>query len=430
MAAQYYLYCTTLNNTVICRSDNSFAPLPPNTGELLYDILIPETQPLYLYRESGSTIIPNNQEYVEEYIDSELPPPTPDDYVKMSTLTGYTATTSGGTGGATWGSISGIITNQTDLNTCLNARALKSSISTYTGTTAPSIFVNVSGDTMTGSLSTSGNFTAGGLVSGSSVCGGVWVNSPLICGSTKVQSPIITGSTCVTSPRILGTTCVSAPITCGTTCVISPIVFGSTCVCSPTVCTSTCLCSTGTARFTGGVTAASFLNVSGATKLSSVGACQVVFGNQSTCQLTGNTAMVYNPTTCTLCTNYLQLTGNGAVLYAEKLTQQTNASTTCVKYLGLTGTSMVAGCYAVDFTGTFGTSGSNGETLVKFTCDNSIVGGKETYFRMSIAKAVQTASTFRNLTLSAGTHCFDIWFRSCASTACAEYGAIRIRRIC
>jgi hypothetical protein len=697
MAFEYFKYDTGYTNTLVARSNISFAPLVPPYKEIYYDILIPETQPLYLYRESGGTIIANSTTVVDEYLNATELPPTADGNVTYGEFTGTTAILSAST-----------------VNLEMNK-------------------VNVSGDTMTGSLSTTANFTAIGLVSGSSVCGGVWIHSPLICGSNCIQSAllcstgqvkgtIITGSTSVCAPNIYATTAYEGGVTIcskyttksafnaytgttvpntyynktqinsytGTTNTLigtkldkttfntfsgttlpanyynktqinsytgatntligtkqNTITGAATSITTAnltlsralvsdasgkvavatttateigyvngvtsaiqtqinsTICTVTNLgtgevigsvsgraielksikpgsgiamssnantitvCATGTlqpimvsdkqilfasgstitgntnlmycystqqfktanavftgyvnitgntqhagtTRLVGAVTAASTLNVSGATKLSAVKQCEVVFGNPTTCALTGNTnlrfngtalsvtgninastyvcspiitgstrvcspivcgtscvtspivlgstcicsprictsavgacqivfgnpttsvltgstGIVYNPATCTLCTNYLQLTGQGSILYGERIANDTNGTTTCKKYLGVTGTSMAAGCYSVDFTGTFGTSGSNGETLVLFTCDNTIVGGKETYFRMSTAKAVQTASTFRNLTLSAGTHCFDIWYRSCSSTACAEYGAIRVRRIC
>jgi hypothetical protein len=91
MALLYYLYQTNSGNTVIDRSETSFAPLPPNTGELQYDILIPETQPLYYYRESGSTIVPNDDATIQLFKET-IYPPTDDDKVSYETFTAYTNT--------------------------------------------------------------------------------------------------------------------------------------------------------------------------------------------------------------------------------------------------------------------------------------------------------------------------------------------------
>jgi len=489
MAAQYYLYCTTLNNTVICRGDNSFAPLPPNTGELYYDILIPETQPLYLFMESGGTIVHSPEQYVEQYVEETTLPPTPDDYVKYLTFEAYSGTT---------------LMN-------INARVLKTSIDIYTGTTAPALFVNVGGDIMTGSLSTSGNFTAAGLTSGSTVCGGTWIHTPIMCadtcvrtnlvcslgaisavnrvsgstvyGSTCVYSPIVLASTCscspvhcgacgafttcsiapitcgstclvggavkgtilsgstcvyspitcgttrVQSPIVCGSTCVTSPITCGTTCSISPIVLGSTCVCSPTVCSSTCLCSTGTARFTGNVTAASCVNISGATKIVGVDANEVIFGNRTTCALTGSSQFIYNSTGCTLCVPYIRITGAGSYFYSECTTNASTTTTTCQLYLGYCPTTFVAGRYQVDFSAQYGNSKSNGCSHAAFKIDNTIQG--TVYLsRQQVSGWNSAISLSRDITLTAGTHCFDVYYWAGTNTACMAFASVRIKRIC
>lgn len=47
---------------------------------------------------------------------------------------------SGGTASVTWGNITGTITNQTDLNNCLNARVIITNFNTFTGTTLPATY--------------------------------------------------------------------------------------------------------------------------------------------------------------------------------------------------------------------------------------------------------------------------------------------------
>jgi len=93
MAFQYYLYNTLYNNTLVERSDSSFAPLPPNTGEIYIDYFIPELQPLYFYREDNGLIVLNGQENIDEYFESIAPPPTSNDGVTYGELTGYTTST-------------------------------------------------------------------------------------------------------------------------------------------------------------------------------------------------------------------------------------------------------------------------------------------------------------------------------------------------
>lgn len=92
MAFEYFLYDTNFNNTLIDRGATSFAPLPPNTGEIFIDFLIPNTQPLYLYRESGSTIVLNDQATIDAYL-LATDPPQPEDSTPLGVFTGYTGTT-------------------------------------------------------------------------------------------------------------------------------------------------------------------------------------------------------------------------------------------------------------------------------------------------------------------------------------------------
>jgi len=67
MALEYFLYRTDISNTLVDRGATSFAPLPPNTGEILINFFIPDNQPLYYYRESGSTIILNSEANIDQY---------------------------------------------------------------------------------------------------------------------------------------------------------------------------------------------------------------------------------------------------------------------------------------------------------------------------------------------------------------------------
>lgn len=92
MALEYFLYRINFNNTLVDRSKNSFAPLPPNTGEIFINYFIPTNQPLYYYRESGGTIVLNNQQTIDEYLNATQPI-QPDDTVEYETFSGYTATT-------------------------------------------------------------------------------------------------------------------------------------------------------------------------------------------------------------------------------------------------------------------------------------------------------------------------------------------------
>ena len=95
MGYEYFLYRTDYNNTLVDRSNTSFAPYPPNTYEVYSDYLIPITQPLYLYRydDINNVIIVNDDETINDYLSSIAPPPAPDDPIEHEIYTGYTAAT-------------------------------------------------------------------------------------------------------------------------------------------------------------------------------------------------------------------------------------------------------------------------------------------------------------------------------------------------
>ena len=403
MAFEYFKYHTGYTNTLVERSNTSFAPLVPPYKEIYIDFFIPQTQPLYFYRESGGSIVVNDQNTVTEYVDSTMGAATSDDYITVNTYTGYTQ----------------II--------------------------APNQFVNVTGDTMTGTLSTTTNISAGGQVSGSSVYGSVWIHSPIVSGTSCVQSPITCGKTCVISPTICGTSCLISPITIGSSCVCSPVILGSTSVCSPTVCSSTCLCSTGTARFTGAVTDASTLNVSGATILGStlrtIGATTLAntLSVSGVTRLGTTTCLVSTPTIGSISTDRtlfwnptdksikaIQLTGGSDnYFYSERTTELSTTQTTCQLYIGYCPTTFIGGKYQVDFDAAVKNSATNRCSLVAFKIDGVTQGINFIKYGVSIS----SPHISKDITLTAGTHCFDVYYWSQAGTTTIYYGTVRVKRI-
>lgn len=166
MAWEYFLYHTGFSNTLVARSNTSFAPSPPY-GEIYINYFIPQTQSLYLFRESGGTIVYNDPETIDEYQEATAPPPTPDDYITYSQF------------------------------------------SEFSGSTLANVDTRVyrSGDTMTGSLSIIGSLNATQRISGSTAYGSSCVYSPIICGTSCAISPVILGSTSISSPIISASTC-------------------------------------------------------------------------------------------------------------------------------------------------------------------------------------------------------------------------------
>jgi hypothetical protein len=199
MAFRYLIYSTgtTFAETIVRESatDN------PNVNEasLFSDFVIPEIQPLYLWRVTGGTdVVPNTDANINAYLESIAPPPEPQDDATVGYVTGITSTkidkvtgatgnlgefnaegnlvdtgyavsdltggtqynftgsgatqvTTGSTTGGTvqiiiystpptgstvaWGDITGTLSNQTDLQNALDTKLDITDFNSYTGTT-------------------------------------------------------------------------------------------------------------------------------------------------------------------------------------------------------------------------------------------------------------------------------------------------------
>ena len=117
-------------------------------------------------------------------------------------------------------------------------------------------------------------------------------------------------------------------------------------------------------------------------------------------------------------------------LYAECTTNRTTTSTTCIKAQGLTGAT-VAGRYQVDFNAEVGNATAAGCTFVAFKVDNATWGCNYQY-KTAATSTVQAISInmSRDITLTAATHCFDVWYWNSGGTACIPMNSIRVKRIC
>lgn len=188
---RYLIYRTDFNNTIIRESLTNNPGV--NEASLFTNFVIPEIQPLYLWRVNGSNVEPNTDSDIRLWLDEIAPPPNSDDLVVYSQLTGNTAgkidkitgatdniaifTVDGGlqdggftipeltglttyqfvgSGGTTvdvsgntitisstiptgttvsWGDITGTLSNQTDLQNEFNSKLNVSDFNTYTGDT-------------------------------------------------------------------------------------------------------------------------------------------------------------------------------------------------------------------------------------------------------------------------------------------------------
>lgn len=402
MAAEYFLYTTLYNNTLVERSKTSFAPLPPDTGEIFINYFIPTNQPLYYYRESGGTIVFNTEETIINYLNSTAPPPSPSDTVVQNQFTGYTATSEQNFNGFTGTTLPENYYNKIEINS-------------YSATTKTDINTRIyrSGDTMTGSLNTTGNLTATGAVTGSSVSASVLITTPVLNASTSVCAPQISGSTCITTPISCATTRMQAPVVCGSVCSVAPIV-------SPT----SCLCSLGTTWLNGATTAASTLNVSGDTTLGA----QTYLNNPSTGGTLSDYSVVWDPISKQVRT--LSNTGGTACVYCyvDKRTIQANTTETNATYITQTW-SLPAGYYEYEFNAVYGNDTSNRCAIVCFLVNGAVVGYCN-LLKTNDTNAVSTAYVTQNNQLIAGSYTPSIVFRQCGGgTASIYFGTIRIQKI-
>ena len=119
--------------------------------------------------------------------------------------------------------------------------------------------------------------------------------------------------------------------------------------------------------------------------------------------------------------------GSDQYFYSECTTNRTTTNITCVKAHGLTGTTL-AGRYEVTFSAEFGNAISNACTLGAFKIDN-VTQGTNILMRMQVGNYDVFNTFTRDVTLTAGTHCFVIWFWNSGGTACVPISTIRVKRI-
>jgi len=259
--------------------------------------------------------------------------------------------------------------------------------------------------------------------------GSTCVCSPRIVGSISAVAPIVSGSTCVTSPISCATTRMQAPIVCGGTCVTSPITCGTASVRSPlvtgaTVCAGTCLCSVGTTYLNGGVTAASFLNVSGTTKFNSA----ICWVNPTTGGTLNDYGVKWDPITKQLRT--IATTGSSANVYcyASSAVTANNATDVNTDYISRTW-SLSEGYYEAEFNAVFGNTSANRCATVCFLLNGAVVGSCN-LMKTNDGTVSTTAYITQNNNLSGGTHTVQIVYRAIGGgIAQTHYGAMRIQKI-
>jgi hypothetical protein len=88
----FYKYRTDQNNTITAVSGSSFTGLAGNEAQVSSSVVVPQAQPLYLYRVSGGTVIDNTNTNVDHYLNNVFSYDNSPS-ITTRTFTGYTATT-------------------------------------------------------------------------------------------------------------------------------------------------------------------------------------------------------------------------------------------------------------------------------------------------------------------------------------------------
>jgi hypothetical protein len=120
--------------------------------------------------------------------------------------------------------------------------------------------------------------------------------------------------------------------------------------------------------------------------------------------------------------------GTGFYFYVDKETTQTTSSNSNVVYLTGTGTGLQAGTWSVDFNAVGGNNQKNKTIFVSFYIDNALQGSEQTVESTSGSDRL-SFSISKDLTLTAGSHTFEIRFRVGNGTGAIDYGAIRAKLV-
>ena len=190
-----------------------------------------------------------------------------------------------------------------------------------------------------------------------------------------------------------------------------------------------------TSRLVGATTAVSTLNVCGATVFNStakiIGATT---GSTLFLTTTPPVGTIQQPTlfwdaTTKQIEAKILTGGSDNYFYKECAVSTSTASATCIKFLGYSATTYTAGRYTIDYSVIFGNSTSNGVSMAQFNLNGAVVG-RCFAGQIQLANHSVSASLSRDVNLSAGTNCLDIWYWASSNTACVWLGTVRAKRIC
>ena len=404
MAFEYFLYDTNFNNTLIDRSATTFAPLSPNTGEVFIDFLIPQTQPLYLYKENLGLIVLNDQATIEAYL-AATNPPTDGSTVNQGDFTGYTAQTS-----------SDIISLSAETTLLLNDKLAITDFNIYSGITATELsnlndgitgntqsinnndadIIYLSGETDT-KLNTSDFDTYSGVTD--TRLDGIDSDITYISGETASNDADIlylsgqTDTKLNTSDFDIYSGVTDTRITNNDNDIV--YISGETASNDADIIYLSGQTDTKIDKVTGATDNLAIFLPDGNVKDSGV----------SIESITGGTGFYY---------------------YIDKSVTESTTSIVNVVYLSGTSDILSDGIWSIDFNAIGGNLSPNKYVGVSFYIDN-IIQGVENYFKTNDANVIMPFVITKDLTLTAGTHVFEIRYRNVGGTARIEYGSIRAR---
>ncbi len=195
-------------------------------------------------------------------------------------------------------------------------------------------------------------------------------------------------------------------------------IYGSVSMLSPIVESITCLCSQGTTQLDGAVTAASTLSVSGATYIGedSLGANTqyLVVIDETTGKLANSTVTIDS------------ITGGTGYYYYTERNDLVTTTAGPISYISGVSTTLEAGTWSIDFNAIGGNQSVNKTIITGFYIDDVLQGDLLTNKTSSSSNTISMVIT-KDLTLTAGTHIFEIRFEAPDGVAYMSYGAIRAR---
>jgi len=208
MALRYLIYSTgtTYSDTIVRESATQNAG--PGESYSLTDFVIPEIQPLYLWRITGTThaegAVPNTDANINAYLAATAPPPAPEDDASVGFVTGITSQKIDKVTGAT-GNL-GTFNASGNLDDAGYTIAQLTGLTTYTFTGSGSTQVIENGNAITiYSTPATGTSVAWGDITGNiSSQTDLWSNLTWLSGetATKLNISTFSGYTGTTQPII------------------------------------------------------------------------------------------------------------------------------------------------------------------------------------------------------------------------------------